>query len=140
LCGYLPFDSDSQMQELQNILSATFKFEPDEYWFDISDEAKDFISKLLILDPKKRMTAKEALSHPWLEKLPHVSGGVDLMRGSKEHFNPRRTFKKAVDAIRLINRVSNLSKSKESLLAEYAPAAEDSTGEDGGLLVFPRAE
>ncbi len=32
----------------------------------ISDNAKDFITKLLCYDPEKRMTAEEALEHPWI--------------------------------------------------------------------------
>lgn len=35
-------------------------------WDGISDEAKDFVAKLLNKDPAKRPTAKEALKHPWL--------------------------------------------------------------------------
>lgn len=42
-------------------------------WGKVSDDAKDFVSKLLIVDPKKRMTAEMALKHPWIvgrEQLP----------------------------------------------------------------------
>jgi len=35
-------------------------------WTDISAEGKDFVSKLLVVDPKIRMTAKQALEHPWI--------------------------------------------------------------------------
>ena len=37
-----------------------------EYWDEISEHAKDFIERLLTVDPKKRITAQEALQHPWL--------------------------------------------------------------------------
>lgn len=36
-------------------------------WSSISDEAKDFVKKLLIKNPKKRMTAQEGLNHPWFK-------------------------------------------------------------------------
>lgn len=36
-------------------------------WADVSDEAKEFVKALLVKDPKKRLTAKEALQHPWLQ-------------------------------------------------------------------------
>lgn len=40
----------------------------DEEWLYISDEAKDLIIKLLRQDPKERLSAKEALKHPWIVK------------------------------------------------------------------------
>lgn len=36
------------------------------WWNDISEEAKDFVSRLLERDPERRPTAKQALEHPWL--------------------------------------------------------------------------
>ena len=46
----------------------TFEEEP---WNGISDEAKDFISSLLVFDSSKRMTASEALEHKWIKKERH---------------------------------------------------------------------
>ena len=37
-------------------------------WELISDESKDLVSSLLVLDPDKRLSAKEALNHVWLSK------------------------------------------------------------------------
>jgi hypothetical protein len=37
-------------------------------WDKVSSLAKDFIRKLLVKDPKKRMCPKQALKHPWFEK------------------------------------------------------------------------
>ena len=39
---------------------------PEPEWTYISDTAKNFIKSLLVLDPKKRMTAEECLEHPFL--------------------------------------------------------------------------
>ena len=39
---------------------------PEDYWDDISEAAKNFIDRLLVVDPTKRMTTKQALAHPWL--------------------------------------------------------------------------
>src|SRR5687768_3504020 len=37
-----------------------------QYWNQVSDEAKDLILKMLTVDPNARITAKEALNHPWV--------------------------------------------------------------------------
>jgi calcium/calmodulin-dependent protein kinase I len=37
LCGYTPFDKDTNMDEMQAILVADYKFEPIEYWRDVSE-------------------------------------------------------------------------------------------------------
>jgi len=39
---------------------------PADYWSEISDNAKDFIRKLLVVEPSKRMNSEQALQHPWL--------------------------------------------------------------------------
>jgi len=65
LCGFPPFYNEKLQELFEQIIRADFDF-PEDYWSDISENAKDFISKLLVVDPKKRMTAKEALEHPWL--------------------------------------------------------------------------
>jgi len=46
-------------------MKADYSF-PEDYWNEVSNDAKDFIRKLLVVDPKKRMTGKEALKHTWL--------------------------------------------------------------------------
>jgi len=68
LCGFPPFfDDGSNMAKLfDQILGGDFDY-PEEYWEDVSDEAKDFIDNLLIVDPKCRFTAAQALEHPWLQ-------------------------------------------------------------------------
>jgi serine/threonine protein kinase len=68
LCGYTPFDANTQAEEIQNILKGRYAFEPAEYWEDVSSEAKDFIRKLLVVAPGQRMTPDQALAHGWLNK------------------------------------------------------------------------
>merc|ERR1712146_408692 len=46
-------------------MGGNFSF-PAPYWTNVSQDAKDFISKLLCVDPAKRMTTKQALQHPWI--------------------------------------------------------------------------
>jgi len=57
LCGKEPFYASSIGEVYKKIKTANFSFE-EQLWNGISQEAKDFISKLLVVDPLKRMTAK----------------------------------------------------------------------------------
>lgn len=102
LCGYTPFEHDSNIDEMHAIMNADYSFD-DQYWHGVSSEAKDFITKLLTIDPAKRLTAQQALEHAWLqaEVKPSVEEGKDLLPNVSKNFNARRTFKKAVDLVRL---------------------------------------
>jgi len=65
LCGFPPFYNEKLQLLFEQIMRADYDF-PEDYWSEVSNDAKDFIKKLLVVDPKKRMTGKEALKHPWL--------------------------------------------------------------------------
>lgn len=47
----------------------------DPIWEGISDDAKDLVAKLLTVDSAKRLTANEALQHPWVQKSEPSAGG-----------------------------------------------------------------
>lgn len=65
LCGYPPFFGNDAKELFINIYNVNYEF-CDEDWGFISDEAKDFISRLLIKDPLKRMNIDECFQHPWI--------------------------------------------------------------------------
>jgi len=67
LCGYPPFNGDDNKQTHRSVLQGRYCF-PVGDWSYISGEAIDFIQRLLQMDPRRRMTAEEALSHPWILK------------------------------------------------------------------------
>lgn len=67
LCGYPPFEGESNTAIFKNILGQKLKFDPKE-WSTISDEAKDLITKMLDRNVATRITAPEALAHPWFSK------------------------------------------------------------------------
>ena len=71
MCGFPPFYADTNKELFDIIKSGTFEF-PSPYWDDISDLAKDLISKLLIVEPTKRMDCEQILNHAWIlgEKTP----------------------------------------------------------------------
>ncbi|KAH8903300.1 calcium calmodulin-dependent protein kinase [Coniochaeta sp. PMI_546] len=142
LCGYTPFDRDSDFEEMQAILNADYSFNPVEYWRGVSDSAKDFIRRCLTIDPAKRMTAHEALQHPfvagWARGGPN--GGADGDKGQnllptvKKNFNARRTLHAAIDTVRAINKLRegqfmNGARSNEP---GRKNGAAKSGGQDGG--------
>ena len=69
LCGYPPFVSmNNDNDELFDlILKGSFEF-LHQYWSTVSEEAKDFISKLLVVNQHKRLTSLEALRDSWISE------------------------------------------------------------------------
>ena len=63
----MPFDGNTPKQVFGKIRSG--KFDMPE---NLTDDCKDLISKMLIVNPKKRITVKEALAHPWIKKSEHA--------------------------------------------------------------------
>jgi calcium-dependent protein kinase len=77
-----PFYHKNRRQMIDRIMRATYNFEG-LVWDKVSDGGKDFVSKLLVVDPSKRMTAAMALQHEWLvnrEQWPDEKPQVDLLR------------------------------------------------------------
>ncbi|KAK7989963.1 hypothetical protein PG989_010278 [Apiospora arundinis] len=108
LCGYTPFDRDSDFEEMQAILNADYSFQPTEYWRGVSEHAKDFIRRCLTVDPNRRMTAHEALSHAFVAGFnlsPDGDKGQNLLPTVKKNFNARRTLHAAIDTVRAINKL-----------------------------------
>lgn len=106
LCGYTPFDRDSNLEEMQAILVADYSFTPLEYWRGVSREAREFIKRCLTIDPMQRITAHQALSHPFVTGIREGDGkGSDLLPVVKKNFNARRTLHAAIDTVRAINKL-----------------------------------
>ena len=107
LCGYTPFDRDSNLEEMQAILIADYSFTPLEYWRGVSKPAREFIKRCLTIDPTARMTSHEALMHPWTTGGGEADAGEnkDLLPVIKKNFNARRTLHAAIDTIRAINKL-----------------------------------
>jgi calcium-dependent protein kinase len=65
LCGYPPFNADTDAKLFRKIQKCEFEFYMPE-WGSVSPESIDFIRKLLKLNPNERMSPEEALRHPWI--------------------------------------------------------------------------
>jgi serine/threonine protein kinase len=115
LAGYTPFDRDSQQQEMEAIIAGDYKFEPEEYWRNVSPTAKDFVSTCLTVDPAKRPTAAMVLQHKWLadERAHFVPGPTgspaDLLPHVKRAFNAKQLWRKAAFSIKAVNRMATLA-------------------------------
>jgi len=116
LAGYTPFDRDSQQLEMEAIIAGDYKFEPEEYWANVSETAKDFVTKCLTVDQTKRPTAEEVLQHKWLaDTTPHFvalpdGAPADLLPHVKKAFNAKQLWRKAAFSIQAMNRMAGLAK------------------------------
>ncbi|XP_071328417.1 serine/threonine-protein kinase Chk2 isoform X1 [Trachinotus anak] len=67
LGGYPPFHESFGRQSITDqIIRGEFTMVQSK-WRHVSDQAKDVVRKLLVVDPNQRMTIEEALQHPWLQ-------------------------------------------------------------------------
>merc|ERR1712205_246406 len=66
LAAFPPFPLDMKASSVQKVKNAQFTY-PSPVWDDISDAAKDFIDKMLVVKVEDRMSMKEVLEHPWFD-------------------------------------------------------------------------
>ncbi|KAI8144741.1 kinase-like domain-containing protein [Fennellomyces sp. T-0311] len=111
LCGYQPFQAEDQVELMAEITEAKFEFH-ERYWRNISQDAKDFIRRLLTLDPKARPTATEAKQDKWMTGKDATD--IDILETVRENFNPRKTLKNAVRAVSAMNRLRSGSLKAEN--------------------------
>ena len=64
LCGYPPFPMDMGTASVKKVNNADFRF-PSRHWGIISDEAKDLIRRMIVVDPVARLSIDQTLAHPW---------------------------------------------------------------------------
>ncbi|CAM9642609.1 unnamed protein product [Phaeothamnion confervicola] len=125
LGGYPPFHDDNQATQAklyQKIKKGKVVFH-EQYWGQVSDDAKDLIRKMLTLAPPDRITAADALRHPWLAGDDATLQQYDL-GGNLEQlklFNARRKFKSAIQSVMMAQRLRKLT---EALEAEHVSEAE----------------
>ncbi|KAJ8982945.1 hypothetical protein NQ317_005260, partial [Molorchus minor] len=67
LSGLSPFMGVTDVETMANVTVAKYDFD-DEAFDEISDNAKDFIQKLLVKDVTQRLSAQECLNHEWLKR------------------------------------------------------------------------
>lgn len=109
LGGYPPFIEQNQRELFRKIRKGDYVFH-EEYWGQVSKDAKNLISSLLTVDPAKRVAANAALQDPWItgddDVLAKVDLGINLAEFKK--FNAKRKFKSAVKAVMATQKLSSL--------------------------------
>merc|ERR1712203_583126 len=92
-----------------NITGLSYDFE-DEAFEHISEDAMDFIHKLLVKDQRKRLKALECLKHPWLDQRQAAdkSSFKEINTDKLKSFLMRRRWQKAAHAIRALGRFTSL--------------------------------
>ena len=90
LVGYPPFADNNQSVLFQKIRVGDYTFHPEE-WKSISEDAKDLIKHLLVVDPLQRWTARQALESKWLKKEDkhldkELTASLEAIKRSKRKF------------------------------------------------------
>uniref|UniRef100_A0A8D3CEI6 calcium/calmodulin-dependent protein kinase n=1 Tax=Scophthalmus maximus TaxID=52904 RepID=A0A8D3CEI6_SCOMX len=94
LVGYPPFWDEDQHKLYQQIKAGAYDF-PSPEWDTVTPEAKNLINQMLTINPAKRITAEQALKHPWVchrstvASMMHRQETVECLR----KFNARRKLK-----------------------------------------------
>ncbi|KAI7852382.1 kinase-like domain-containing protein [Circinella umbellata] len=96
LSGYTPFWGEDEATLFDNIINGQYEFD-EEYWCDISASAKHLIDCFLKKDPVKRITATEALQHPWISQ--GRASATDLIANVRKGFISRQSFRSFTTAV-----------------------------------------
>ncbi|CAN9504466.1 unnamed protein product [Ophioblennius macclurei] len=130
LVGYPPFWDEDQHKLYQQIKAGAYDF-PSPEWDTVTPEAKNLINQMLTINPAKRITAQEALKHPWVcqrstvASMMHRQETVECLK----KFNARRKLKGAILTTMLVSR--NFSVGRQTT----APASVSAvTGTTAGIV------
>ncbi|GAA6100017.1 calcium/calmodulin-dependent protein kinase type IV isoform X1 [Tachysurus ichikawai] len=99
LCGFEPFfDPRGDQYMYSRILNCDYEF-VSPWWDEVSLNAKDLVSKLIVLDPHKRLSVQQALEHPWVLGKAARFSHMDTTQRKLQEFNARRKLKAAMKAV-----------------------------------------
>jgi calcium/calmodulin-dependent protein kinase I len=119
LSGNLPFMGRSQKELFRKIVSGKYEFDEAD-WCDVSNDAKDLVEKLLVLDPDMRLNAAEALKHDWL-KMSNDQLKKNALEGTSKRlktFNARMKLRSALIAVDWVNSLKRTSWINRKLVTE----------------------
>ncbi|XP_026130263.1 calcium/calmodulin-dependent protein kinase type II delta chain isoform X14 [Carassius auratus] len=135
LVGYPPFWDEDQHKLYQQIKAGAYDF-PSPEWDTVTPEAKNLINQMLTINPAKRITAQEALKHPWVcqrstvASMMHRQETVECLK----KFNARRKLKGAILTTMLVSR----NFSAKSLLNKKADVKPQSNSAKNSIVTSPK--
>ncbi|XP_033997708.1 serine/threonine-protein kinase H1 homolog [Trematomus bernacchii] len=88
LSGTMPFEDDNRMRLYRQILKGKYSFSG-EPWPNVSNLAKDFVERILMVDPSERLTAGQAIKHPWVVSMAASSSNKNLQRSISQNLLKR---------------------------------------------------
>ncbi|XP_012276430.1 calcium/calmodulin-dependent protein kinase type II alpha chain isoform X17 [Orussus abietinus] len=117
LVGYPPFWDEDQHRLYSQIKAGAYDY-PNPEWDTVTPEAKNLINQMLTVNPSKRITASEALKHPWICQRERVASVVHRQEtvDCLKKFNARRKLKGAILTTMIATR--NFSKSGRSIITK----------------------
>ncbi|NXJ10540.1 MYLK2 kinase, partial [Odontophorus gujanensis] len=113
LSGLSPFLGDNDTETLNNVLAANWYFD-EETFENVSAEAKDFVSNLIIKEKSARMSAGQCLQHPWLTNLAEKAKRCNRRLKSQvllKKYVMRRRWKKNFIGVCAANRFKKITSS-----------------------------
>jgi len=122
LCGRVPFNGRRNVDLFRAVVNCEYSFDSD--WDKISDCAKDLIRKLLVTDPSRRLSAREALMSPWInESSESQLKQTSLSRTSKalSVFNARQKLKSIILTTQCAIAIQSMGKQRSSRNLIVAP-------------------
>ncbi|XP_072570141.1 calcium/calmodulin-dependent protein kinase type II subunit beta isoform X1 [Paramormyrops kingsleyae] len=137
LVGYPPFWDEDQHKLYQQIKAGAYDF-PSPEWDTVTPEAKNLINQMLTINPAKRITAQEALKHPWVcqrstvASMMHRQETVECLK----KFNARRKLKGAILTTMLVSRNFSVGRqtTAPATVSAAAAAAAAAAGTTAGLV------
>ncbi|XP_033609281.1 calcium/calmodulin-dependent protein kinase type II alpha chain isoform X22 [Cryptotermes secundus] len=123
LVGYPPFWDEDQHRLYAQIKAGAYDY-PSPEWDTVTPEAKNLINQMLTVNPSKRITASEALKHPWICQRERVASVVHRQEtvDCLKKFNARRKLKGAILTTMLATR--NFSKSGRSIITKKSDGSQ----------------
>uniref|UniRef100_A0A8D3E5Z4 calcium/calmodulin-dependent protein kinase n=1 Tax=Scophthalmus maximus TaxID=52904 RepID=A0A8D3E5Z4_SCOMX len=141
LVGYPPFWDEDQHRLYQQIKAGAYDF-PSPEWDTVTPEAKDLINKMLTINPAKRITAAEALKHPWISHRSTVASCMHRQETVEclKKFNARRKLKGAILTTMLATRNFSGGKSSKKNDGVKVRASSSAASSSSSLLFKPRTK
>lgn len=114
LSGRMPFDDDNRTRLYRKILRAKYSFTGDP-WKDVSSAGKDFIDKLLVINPAERLTTIQAIKHPWIVTNAAQSSLKNLQRSISQNWLKHTSTRSRSSRSARSTRSNHSNKSSKSL-------------------------